>query len=170
MSQLPSEDLLGRLVTIVHDHIRKPGLKANIAGLGLVDLAEEAARLLDGGGDLASKLPTDEIEMALLVQRIAKLRTWSELSEPIQLPPAIAAAVSSGRPELVRLQPAVALDEDQVGKLLHAIAVMLETNYLLQMHARLLSRQTTSLMEQMTGLNRGLRRLAETANFRQGDA
>lgn len=115
--------------------------------------------------------PTREEQRRAKLKRPPKLHDWCDLTEPVEnLPPAVAVALSTGRPELalsaLRDLQAGKLDDKQVGGLIKLCRVLIETNQALQFHAR----DTSELAEQLRGaaknVNLKICQLADLANFR----
>ena len=81
----------------------------------------------------------EEREAFLTANKAKMLIRPNELAETISLPAGLAAALATGRVELIRLQPApTSIAPEEIAALYHAIGVLIETNMLLQQHARTL--------------------------------
>lgn len=76
----------------------------------------------------------DEILAAMAEFRT--LRDWSSVTEEVTLPPELAAAFATGRPELIKLAQPRALTEEECKAVYHAMAVFILTNQALQGHAQ----------------------------------
>ena len=109
-----------------------------------------------------------ELDRERLLELCSKMRSWSDLSETIstELPGAIAAAVMSGRPELIYATDFKGMTPEQAAGVCRVAAILLETNRALQVHAEELAQKTHALYDGIKGLRTLADRLDNFANFR----
>ena len=113
---------------------------------------------------------TAEEHRADLLQTVNRLRRPNELAEVVSLPPDLAAALVTGRPELLKIAQPRAMSEDEVRRLYHLIGVLIETNHELQNHATELAKMARQAYEQQRGTMAKLLQLEEFAGFKERDA
>ena len=94
-----------------------------------------------------------------------KMRSWSSLVEEVKVANDIGVALATGRPELMKLVRPRAISEEESKHLFHLIAVLIETNQLLQKHAALTAKAVASVLQNVQGAQRSLGRLHQLANF-----
>ncbi len=97
---------------------------------------------------------------------IPKLRDWSSLTEEIPVPPDIAAAMFSGRKELIR-RAAKPLGVEEVNNLLNIIRVLLDTNRELRRHSQLVAVAVDQIRGQTSGLFKLILKAGDLADFRE---
>jgi hypothetical protein len=78
---------------------------------------------------------------------------------------AIAAALVTQRGSLVKLITPTDLPKEEVAKLYHLIGVLIETNFALQQHSKLVAEMADQIYGQFKGVTTSLLRLDEIANF-----
>jgi hypothetical protein len=104
------------------------------------------------------------------IERLAarcKLDGWANLVETVQVPTDIAAALITGRSELLMALRPRALSADECGKLYALLGVLIETNRGLREHAEQVAGLVDNWMSQMTGLQGVARQIDHFANFRK---
>jgi hypothetical protein len=101
-----------------------------------------------------------------------KLAAWNALSQTIVLPTHMAAAILTGRPELLKAAGPVTtpLSADQLGQLYTALAVLIETNMALQQHAQQLANYVTIWAQAFKQLESLGRRIEQFAQFKPADS
>lgn len=86
---------------------------------------------------MSRKSKTDELREELVqLAKKAKLGGWNEFVEEINCPTDVAAALITGRPELLRIIQPRDMTKDEVTSLYKLLAVLIETNMTLQQHAQ----------------------------------
>lgn len=96
-----------------------------------------------------------------------KLDDWRSFVEEVQVPADIAAALVTGRPELLCLMRPRALTEDECAKLYKLIGVLISTNMGLREHAQQLSGLVDNWMQQFDGIRGVATQINHFANFRK---
>jgi hypothetical protein len=89
-------------------------------------------------------------EIARLSQQ-CMLDGWASFVETVHVPTDIAAALATGRPELLALMQPRALDAAECGKLYQLLRVLITTNMGLQQHAQQLAQLVDNWMQQFAG-------------------
>lgn len=92
---------------------------------------------------------------------------WASYIEAIQVPDEIAAALTTGRPELLALIQPRTLDAVECSKLYDLLRVLITTNMALQQHAQQLSQLVDNWMQQFSGLHSVANQIEHFANFRK---
>lgn len=105
----------------------------------------------------------DQLDRLALNRRLG---SWSHLVREVAGPPEIMAALATGRPELVRIAPARVLDERECAALYGLLSVLIETNDVLQEHARQVSILVNDWQQHLQGLVNVSRRITDFADFR----
>lgn len=90
--------------------------------------------------------------------------TWNDLSEEVKVPADIAAAFASNRPELLKLS-ARDMSAEEVGGLLEAVRVLMETNAKLQAHSIQAAERAQNIAGAFFGFNGMLEKFANFAYF-----
>lgn len=93
------------------------------------------------------------------------IRKWNELTEEIQAPDAVLAALSTNRPQLLKFGPYRTSTAEQTKQLYNVIRVLMETNSELQKHSQQLADEANQLRSSFKGISRKLNELHATANF-----
>jgi len=92
-----------------------------------------------------------------------QLRCWSDLVREVRLPADVAAAVGTGRPEL--LVPR-AMTAAEVGQLMELVGVLIETNISLQRHSSTLLDMAEDAKQQAEGTLTNIQKLIDEADMR----
>lgn len=108
--------------------------------------------------------PIPETEATLIAIQ-EKLDGWASLCEEVPLPSDLAAALMTGRPELVALCKPRDMTAAEVAPLLNLIRVLLKTNRLLQEHAQAVSEMAFDARRLLQGTVTKLFRLGDYASF-----
>jgi hypothetical protein len=101
-----------------------------------------------------------------------KLRDWSDLVREVKLSMAVAAAVSTGRPELLRsllarkkdAPPREQVTDEEIVSLIEMAVVLIETNIELQQHCAVLAQKAHDMRTTIHGLGHMLDKLDDWAN------
>lgn len=93
------------------------------------------------------------------------LKSWSELIEAVDVPMDLAAALATGRVELLKLAQPRAMDAEEVMRLYKLIGVLIDTNFALQAHAREVSSMAATAYSQIRGALTYSRKLQQFAGF-----
>jgi hypothetical protein len=103
-----------------------------------------------------------------------KLAGWNEFTRELtNVPMAVAAAISAGRPELLRAMlarkpnapPTQQVTDDEVKSLIELAIVLIETNQELQRHCAVLADKMGHVRNNLHAVNVGLDQLDAWANF-----
>jgi prophage DNA circulation protein len=97
------------------------------------------------------------------------LRSPAEFVETMELPHDLYVAIATGRPELITLATARDMTAAEVAELYEVIAVLIRTNYALQVHARELAKMASDFGRQMHGAARQIAAIEQFADFRKSD-
>jgi hypothetical protein len=97
------------------------------------------------------------------------LRSPADFVEAIDVPMDLAAALATGRKELLSIVRPRAMSEEEVGKLYKLIGVLIDTNFALQAHAREVEQMAATLHQQIRGSIHYAERMAAFAGFRTAD-
>lgn len=100
---------------------------------------------------------------------VIKLRKWNELTEEVAAPTAVAVALSTGRPEMLKLAPKGPSSAEETAALYNIIRVLMDTNQELQNHSKSLADRMADLRRQLRGVGRKFDELFNLANFTDGD-
>lgn len=96
-----------------------------------------------------------------------KLRSWTELTDSVGgLPPLVAAALCSGRRELLLMADDTAFTPAETRAVLKLVAVLLDTNQELQRHSREVAERLRHVRDTLAGLYTQVDTTHDFANFR----
>ncbi len=95
-----------------------------------------------------------------------KVRNWSELPEDVSLPADFAAALVTGRSELLKIVTPRTLSVDECRALYHAFGVMIEHNMLLRRHCEEVAKITDNMAGTIAGVQSVIRQIQQFANFK----
>lgn len=101
--------------------------------------------------------------------KTATITKWNDLTEEVTAPPAIIAALMTGRPEMLKLASATASTPEETAALYNIIRVLMETNRELQGHSQRVATEMDQLRGTLRGLNRKFLDLYHVASFTEGD-
>jgi hypothetical protein len=104
-----------------------------------------------------------------MTQATKKLRNWNDLTEEIVAPPAVIAALATGRPEMLKLAVNGAATEEETKALYNVIRVLMETNRELQQHSQQVAENMKQARLTLRGLQGQFNRLHELASFTEAD-
>lgn len=97
------------------------------------------------------------------------LRSPAELVEAVAIPTDLAAALTTGRSTMMKITKPRAMNEEEVSNLYRFIAVLIDTNFALQAHARQVAQAAEAVEQQIVGVRRYSLRLHAFANFNTTD-
>lgn len=103
------------------------------------------------------------------IQSRTSLEHWNEFVRQVDVPSDLAAALMTGRQELVNLIKPRAMTEEEVSVLYTIIQVLIETNAALQMHARDTAKMVNIWANSFKQLHSLGQRIDHFANFRRTD-
>jgi hypothetical protein len=105
-------------------------------------------------------------ERDAILAKARQMRSWSELIETVHVSADIAAALATGRPELLKLARPRALDEADCAALFKLLAVLIETNQALIAHAQETAKMTRDIATMLKGTVAMFGGVEHFANFR----
>lgn len=113
------------------------------------------------------QIPTNQRGVFRTVEEYVppKLRSWAELTEEVQVPPDIAAALMTGRRELIR-PVCRALSYEEANQLLNLLRVFIDTNRELQEHCSRLANKCDALYANFKAVMGTVRRIGLEAEFK----
>lgn len=118
-----------------------------------------------------ARLPAREEREALVraIRDGRALRGPNEFVAEVKVPADLAAALASGRTELLALVRPRAIEAEEFMALVHLISVLLRTNLALQEHAREVAVMAKTLSGNFKGLVGFIRQVEQFADFRLAD-
>lgn len=117
---------------------------------------------------MPSRVRPSDVRESLVIHVNTSLTRVNELCDTISLPPELAVALATGRPELIKLARPRPLEEKEVAALYHAIAVLIETNQLLQQHVNDLAHLAEIVATSLKGAVRQANEIALVGRFKSG--
>lgn len=115
---------------------------------------------------MPSRVRPSDVRESLVIHVNSSLTRVNELCDTVSLPPELAVALATGRPELIKLARPRPLEEKEVAALYHAIAVLIETNQLLQQHANDLAHLADIVATSLKGAVRQANEIALVGRFK----
>lgn len=97
------------------------------------------------------------------------LKSPAELVETIDIPLDLSVALMTGRSEMLQLAKPRAMDATEVGRIYKLIAVLIDTNMALRVHANEVANCALAAAQQIKGAQRYLLKLEQFANFSPSD-
>jgi hypothetical protein len=113
-----------------------------------------------------------DAELDELIDKIesqTSLAHWNSLVSEVDVPPEIAVAFMTMRPELINLAKPRDLTAKEAADLYRIIKVLMETNYALQQHAKATAKMVQHWAGTFKGMQSTVERIENFANFRTSD-
>lgn len=111
-------------------------------------------------------MPSVDEDRANLLKKLSEITHVNFITEDISLPPELSIALSTHRTDLIRTAPGRALSQEETQRVYRAFAILIETNHLLQSHARETGRLAIVLYDKMAVVLKLLEELKIYATFR----
>lgn len=154
---------------------QRPGRQTIEAGCAN-DLQGRSLNHYDGRKEELDMTKTKVSKEAELTQQIvdlakrARLDSWHEFVETLQVPSELIPALITMRPELIKLASVRGLTKDEAQALYTLIGALIETNMILRQHAQEVASMTKNWMGSVHGMVTVADRLVRFAEFRHADA
>lgn len=114
------------------------------------------------------RIPVKDTLDARIVElaRRARIGSWAQLTEEVSIPTEFAAALATGRTELLNIAQPRELSKDECARLYNLIRVLIETNMALQEHASDTAKLATNFLSTIGGVLSTANQIVKFAQFR----